>query len=84
MLRRAIGLVLSVTLAIPVVVIASGLPPFASQPAQAEGFNFLCEAPGGGAGATASSSSSPTGLAIKILSDQAFWVSRSPCQRGSR
>ena len=72
MLRRAIGVVLAVTLSIPAVVIASGLSPFAAQPAQAEGFNFLCGGSGGGGG-DSEFSTLATGLATKIISDQAFW-----------
>ena len=72
MLRRAIGVVLAVTLSIPAVVIASELSPFAAQPAQAEGFNFLCGGSGGGGG-DSEFSTLATGLATKIISDQAFW-----------
>ena len=76
MLRRAIGLVVSVTLAIPVVVIASGLPPFAAERAHAQGFNFLCQAPGGGGGGDSEFSLLATGLATKIVTDQALWITR--------
>src|SRR5262245_1009723 len=73
MLRRAIGVVLAVTLAVPVVAIVSSLPPFAAKPAAAEGFNFLCSAPGSGGGDDSEFSLLATGLATKIVTDQALW-----------
>ena len=43
-----------------------------AQPAQAEGFNFLCGGSGGGGG-DSEFSLLATGLATKIISDQALW-----------
>ena len=74
MLRRAIGLVLAVTLAIPAVVIASGLPPFRAQRAHAEGFNFLCQAAWRRWWRRQRVLLLATGLATKIVTDQAFWI----------
>lgn len=73
MLRRAVIVVLSVLLSVPAVAIATSIPPFAAQPASAEGFNFLCSAPGSGSGGSSEFSTLANGLALSVLGNQALW-----------
>jgi hypothetical protein len=69
-LPRWAGGALAVTLLTSLLVV---VPLVLSDPAGADGFNFLCEAPGGPPGESEFEQMA-NGLAIKILADQAVWV----------
>jgi hypothetical protein len=74
MRKRAIGLVLALTLSVPVSAIVSSLPPFVARPAGATGFNFLCSPPGsGGSGGSSEFALLANGLAESILNNSALW-----------
>src|SRR5262245_32147798 len=72
MTRRLVTVLVGVTLLASLLALA----PVVVQPdiAEAEGFNFLCEAPGGPPGQPSEFEQMATGLAVKILSDQAGWL----------
>ena len=63
---------------------------FVAAPAAADGFNFLCEAPGpagggGGGGGPSEFEQLATGMATKIITDQALWLFHAyRCRRAFR